>query len=148
MVQTHITRASRSTLDNTENWVTYTQLVTDRTDLMESQKWTDPCFLWNFEAPYKPFVASDVWGKASFGRGKQGAIRTQNKTLFTIANSGFILASIPGYICIFFAFMSSSLQEQLVLIKFYIFWRTPNSTMHAITNSFYTDRLYRRSKIP
>ena len=38
MVQIHITRASRSTLDNTENWVTYTQLVTDRTDLMESQK--------------------------------------------------------------------------------------------------------------
>ena len=40
------------------------------------------------------------------------------------------------------AFMSSSLQEQLVVTKFYIFWRTPNSTMHATTNSFYTDRQY------
>ena len=38
MVQIRITRASRSTLDNTENWLTYTQLVTNRTDQMESRK--------------------------------------------------------------------------------------------------------------
>ena len=121
MVQIHITRASRSTLNNTEHWLTYIQPVTDRTNLMKSRKWTDPCFLWNFEAPYKPFVFSDVWGKASFGCGKQGAIRIQNMALLTTANNGFVLAFIPGYTCIFFAFMSSSPQEHLVMTKFYYF---------------------------
>ena len=74
--------------------------VTDRTDLMKSRKRTDPCFLWKFEPPYRPAVASDVGGKASCGCGKQGAIRTQSTALLTIANSGFFLTFIPGYMCI------------------------------------------------
>lgn len=130
MVQIHITRASNATLNNNEHWLTYIQPVTYRTDVMLNLENEPIHAFFGTSRPRTNLLWLRCLRKSFFGCGKQGAIRTQNTALLTIANSGFILAFIPVYICIFFAFMSSSLREQLVMTKFYIFWRTPNSTMH------------------